>query len=543
MYKLIISLKYLKGRLITVCSILFVALGVMALIVVNSVMGGFQKEFKARLRGTLSHMTVSIRRPGDYDRVAQIIGGSGHVAAVAPRKEGLVLVASQGEIQGCKVLGIDPTQEYKVGQLKKYLMTPYRELKDHFMQLVERKGYQMHWRLLWVGREKGQTVLALEWREQMPGIGTKQSKTATFGQHVCLYLDEREKVRYLQYHPGPPRPTKERASQEETARWKAWAGEIDKQLKARQIDKVISNFSKELTHNRGALDINKPFLLGGGNYRHPQVDGVDMPGVLVGNELYRAFRLRPGKVVQLITAVKNKDGEVEKIGKRFVVTGAFKTGMNEYDSNFIYAPYQEMVKFLDERRGNVISVQLDDYNHAMSVQQALRAKLGVLSVRTWEDQRRNLLQAVHLERRIMFVILFFFILFAVVTIAVIQILLVVEKVRDIGILKSMGASAGGIGSIFIWNGVVTGVIGCTLGVLGGVSFALNLNWLADKIYYYTDFRVFPRDVYYLDRIPTDVDPLWVAITVCVTLTLCVLCCAFPAWKAGRMPVVEALKWE
>ena len=139
-YKFVISVMYLRGRLITFCSILFVALGVMALIVVNSVMGGFQKEFKARLRGTLSHMTITIRRSEDYAQVARMVQDTKYIEYVAPRKEGLVLIASRGEIQGCKGVGIDPKREYRVGQLADYLLTPHRKLKEDFMQLIERKG-------------------------------------------------------------------------------------------------------------------------------------------------------------------------------------------------------------------------------------------------------------------------------------------------------------------------------------------------------------------------------------------------------------------
>jgi len=534
-YKFVISLMYLRGRLITFCSILFVALGVMALIVVNSVMGGFQKEFKARLRGTLSHMTISIRRAEDYPQIARMVQQTEFVDKIAPRKEGLVLVASRGEIQGCRVLGIDPQREYQVGQLAEYLLTPHRELKEHFMQLVERKGYQMRWRLLWVGRENKQTVLAMEWQEVVPADA--ETKSLSFVKLVRLYLDDQDKVHYIRYDRKATKP-RHRASEAEHKRWTAWAKQIDELLTNRKVDEVMAHFSQKLSHNRAPLDPKKPFLLGGGKFKQKH------PGIVVGHELYKMFHLTPGVKVQLITAVKSKTtGDVEKVGKLFVVTGSFKTGMNEYDSNYIYAPYDEMVNFLDGRRGNVISVKLTDYNKAEQVKAKLQQKLGFVSVRTWEDQRRNLLQAVHLERRIMFVILFFFILFAVVTIAVIQILLVVEKVRDIGILKSMGASSSGIASIFIFNGLVAGTIGCILGVLGGVGFALNINRLADAIYYYTGFRVFPRDVYYLDRIPTDVDPVWVGITVVVALGLCLICCSFPAAKAGRLPVVETLKWE
>ncbi len=544
MYKLVISLKYLRGRLITMCSILFVATGVMALIVVNSVMGGFQKEFKARLRGTLSHMTVRLSSAQEYDHYAKIVAATEHVAAVAPHKEGFVLLAWQGIVQPCKVLGIDPEKEYEVSNLKNYLMTPVRDLREDLLQVVERRTLKVEWVLDAVDTDaKGRRRAYFRERAQ----DTATSGGAVHEWQQAVAFGEKGLVIHREIKVSNGIPEEAQRAGEEYDRCAEWFRGVNADLVARRTDEVVARFSPQLTRNTPYLDLAKPFLLRGGRIEHEE------PGILVGHELFRGLGLRLGDKVELITA-KVKDNtdpnaakdekDFEKKGKLFVVTGSFKTGMNEYDSNFIYAPYAEIVTFLEGSRDNSISIALSNHELADQVRTALAPKLKVgMHVETWQDKRKNLLKAVDMERAVMFVIMFFFILFAVVTIAVILILLVVEKFRDIGILKSMGASSWGIATIFVTNGLVAGTIGCALGAAAGVAIATHVNEIADVLYEYTGFRVFPRDVYYLDRIPSDVDPAWIASTVAIALGLCFLCCLAPAYQAGRLQVVDTLKWE
>lgn len=546
MYKLLISLKYLRGRIITGFAILFVALGVMTLIVVNSVMTGFQKEFKARLRGTLSHMTVRLESPKDYPEWAEIIRGTEHVAAVAPRKEGLVLMAWHGRVEGCKVLGVDPAAEYEVSEFRSYLMTPYRDFKDRLQRVSEDRDVSVVWELRGVAEDrKGRRIAYFleHWTD------TSHLKNGAIPPMKSLVRFDAEGLVHL-YYKRLQRdfPVDMRSSGPEFDAAQAWFVAFNKEMEANAVEKVAARFAPDMRTERPALDPKAPFALDGGRIKQ------DYPGIVVGNELFFQLGMSIGTKVELITARVDREkvkpgqpigeNDLRKEGRIFVVCGAFKTGMNEYDSNFIYAPYAEMASLLDEAKGNVASIRLTNFEHADAVRASLNKRIKPrMYVQTWRDKRRNLLRAVDMERGVMFVIMFFFILFAIVTIAVILILLVVEKYRDIGILKSMGASSWGVASIFVFNGLVAGAIGCALGTVGGVLFATHVNEISDVIHSATGFTVFPRDVYYLDRIPSDVDPYWIGGTVAIALGLCLLCCLVPAYKAGRLQVVDTLKWE
>jgi ABC-type lipoprotein release transport system permease subunit len=163
---------------------------------------------------------------------------------------------------------------------------------------------------------------------------------------------------------------------------------------------------------------------------------------------------------------------------------------------------------------------------------------------TWEDKRHNTLQAVWLERRILAIILSLLILVSGFVILSILHTTVMAKTKDIGILKAIGARVGGIMSVFLLNGFFIGVIGSVLGTLGGILLAANLNVIEDLLFLWFRFRVFPRDVYSLDKIPTAQDPtLMIAIVSVSAVVASFLAALYPAWRASRMDPVETLRYE
>ena len=336
-----------------------------------------------------------------------------------------------------------------------------------------------------------------------------------------------------------------------TARDEAWEryvgflGAMQKGYEDRSKDAILANYDQK-ENDRFGLQLDDPWA------PPPGVEaGADYRPVIVGIDLYRKFGLRRGSVIALTTGVEDKK-DPDKIEPRkwqFTVVGMFKTGMVEWDQRTIYARLDDLMDtpekegFLGRDQIDEISVALDDYHNAPSVQTDLAKKLPRWQVSTWEEQRGNLLKAVELEKIVMGIILFMIVLLAVVTIMVVLILLVNEKTKDIGILRALGASRGGIIQVILVNGFVIGLVGSVIGAFLGVSFVLNVNGVENEIYDQTGWRLYPREVYYLDKIPDQVNGFDVMTTVVITLSLCLILGFYPAWLAAKLDPVEAFHRE
>ncbi len=221
--------------------------------------------------------------------------------------------------------------------------------------------------------------------------------------------------------------------------------------------------------------------------------------------------------------------------------------MYDYDKNYVYIPLtiaQELVSSKEKDAVTGISVKLDDYRYANQVRDKLQAALGFeYYVQTWEDARKTFLTAVMMERHVMAFILFFILVVAGFNILAILTMIVLEKSKDIGILKAIGATTRGIMSIFLLNGLLIGSIGAIAGVAIGLSIVLRINWLENVLYNTTGWRPFPPEVYYFNQIPTVVNPGSIILTAVVAILSSVVFSIYPAFRAARLNPVETLRYE
>ncbi|MBI5361533.1 MAG: ABC transporter permease [Planctomycetes bacterium] len=295
---------------------------------------------------------------------------------------------------------------------------------------------------------------------------------------------------------------------------------------------------------------------------HPR--GRPYPSVIVGEQLARNWLLRPGSEITIY--VPPAGVSIDKLSSEtvnnlsYVVAGTFRTQENEMDLGTIYFERDELSRFLGrELEYSQVLVRLHDYaKDGLAVKAALNEQLiasnllrgtrsmrtgELVEVNTWEEQRGTLLGAIENERVLMAIMLSLVVLVAAFTIFAILSMMVTEKRRDIGILCALGATPGGIQALFLFIALWDAVLGATAGAVAGVWLAWKIDpferWLSATFH----VEIFRRDVYLFDHLPAIVDPRGVA-SIVLGAFLCTLVFAFvPAWRAGRMHPLDALRHE
>lgn len=268
----------------------------------------------------------------------------------------------------------------------------------------------------------------------------------------------------------------------------------------------------------------------------PQADGS--VGIIVGKELAMLNSLRVGDVVQLISPQGKRTpiGAVPRV-QNFKLVGIFKSGMYEFDANLVYMELGQAQKFFEMGDGVTgIEVTVADIYSAPKLGSRIESSLGTpFWTRTWKEMYRNLFSALKLEKFAMFIILTFIVLVAAFNIIISLIMLVMEKSRDIAILKALGATSDRIMRIFVVQGMLVGVVGTLLGAAGGV---LGATLLAK----YPIIEL-PEEIYTINTLPVSVETSDVLIICGVALTICFLATLYPSLRAARLEPVEALRYE
>lgn len=261
-------------------------------------------------------------------------------------------------------------------------------------------------------------------------------------------------------------------------------------------------------------------------------------GLVVGAEMARTLGLLPGDRVRLMnpSAAVTPAGPVPRI-RSYTVVGVFQTGMYEYDTSWVFTRFDEAADFLrmGEKAGGV-DLRLADAFEAPATAALLRERLGPeATVRDWTEMNRSLFGALKLEKLAMFLFLGLTVVVAAFNIASTLIMVVLDKARDIGVLKSLGAGNRSILKIFLLKGCLIGATGTAVGTAAGVAAGL---WLKNS-----DFIRLPEDVYYIQTIPVVLEPATIAAVAFSSVILCLLAALYPAWQASRLDPVESLRYE
>jgi lipoprotein-releasing system permease protein len=272
----------------------------------------------------------------------------------------------------------------------------------------------------------------------------------------------------------------------------------------------------------------------------------NLPGILIGRELAKNLGVFLFETLHIISpsGVSTPMGMVPRM-KPFVVVGIFESGFYEYDSTLAYISLKTCQEFLN--MGDLVTgieIRVDDIYKADKIAKSIESKLGYpYWGRNWMEMNKNLFSALRLEKRVMFIILSLIVLVAAFNIISALIMIVMEKNKDIAILKTMGATRTDIMKIFIFQGIVVGALGTILGCLAGLAVAFNLEAISRFVERLFGFKILPGDVYYLSELPSQVNFGDVGIIVLGTMLICFLSTIYPSWRASRLDPAEALRYD
>ena len=279
-------------------------------------------------------------------------------------------------------------------------------------------------------------------------------------------------------------------------------------------------------------------MIKGGSLNALKESENDLKGIIIGSELSKHIGALPGDTVTLVSATGKLTplGRVANEGK-FKVKALFESGMYEYDSSLVFLSLTDAQDFLslgEEVTG--IELKVKDINESDKIGQIIQDKLGYpYWTKDWKVMNKSLFSALKLEKAAMFIILIMIVLVGALNIISSLVMLVMEKSRDIAILRIMGTSSRSIMSIFIFQGLFVGLVGTILGLMSG-SF---LCYLLARY----EFIELPPDVYYITTLPVRMEWLDVVSIVVAAIIISFLATVYPSWQASKVNPVEALRYE
>jgi lipoprotein-releasing system permease protein len=526
MYKLLLCWRYLRTRYIALASIISVTLGVATMIVVNSVMAGFSREMQGRIHGILSDIAVESHGAEGFsdpaahmERIRKVAGK--YIKSMTPSLSIPAMLSFQ--VQGnwhqrqITFIGIDPVTYGKVGEFNQYLQHPANRNELEFK--LRDGGYDT------IDHDGGEHAKS---RRRMDVAGWMNRRMwAEFNRDMQAEVPIANEP---DQEPSANEPSSEKPP--ETVEQDGWVFERGEPLSEEEAAKM-AEAGRDFDP---AQETHAGIVMGIALACYRLQDGSDN------------FFLLPGDDVEI--TVPTASTPLKMVPQLFTIVDFYESKLSEYDSNLIFAPLeavQRMRETYDTKTGigSATSIQIKLHDEAASnqVRDLLRAEFPAAQygVQTWRDKQGPLLAAVNLETTILNILLFMIIAVAGFGILAIFYMIVVEKTRDIGILKSLGAPSRGILGVFLAYGLLLGFVGSGVGMVLGLLFVANINHIADGVASLTGQQVFDPTVYYFQEIPVIVQPLTVAWIVVGAMLIAVLASILPARRAAALHPVEALR--
>ena len=534
MYKLLLCWRYLRTRYIALASIISVMLGVATMIVVNSVMSGFATEMQNRIHGILSDLVLEVRSLSGMpdaewhmEQIRRVAGDSieGMTATVAVPAMLNFRYGDQWITRQVQLIGIDEETQSRVSDFAQYLQHPENRKKMSFQ--LRDGGYDV--------------------RDHQGGPETKERpQLAKAGWPHRRLMAEVQAYDRKMLGPTPtPRPIDATEPREDAAPPASRSASTPPTVPAEESDPFASRHKAQGPVFDAGKQQHSGAVLGivMASYRRP------------GGE--ESFLVVPGDDVKI--TVPTAGTPPRATTQDFTIVDFYECKMAEYDSNFVFVPIrvlQDMRGMFDPSRTDPktggpmgmfksIQIKLKPGIDGNAVRDRLSAAFSreLYEVQTWRDRQGALLAAVWMETAILNVLLFLIIAVSGFGILAIFFMIVVEKTRDIGVLKSLGASGAGVMGIFLSYGLSLGMVGSGVGLLIGLLFVDHINDIAVLLGKVTGKPVFDPSIYYFYRIPTIKDPWTIAWIVSGAIGIAVLASVLPAMRAALLHPVEALRYE
>ena len=514
MYKLLLSWRYLRTRYIALASIISVTLGVGTLIVVNSVMAGFSHEMHIRLHGILSDIIVEAQSqdgiPNSEELIAeirQIVGDKLVGVTTAVHVPAMINIKYRDQMlpRQVNLIGIDEATYAEVSDFREYLLHPENKLRISF--LLREGGYG----------DKDHELPPSGWPYRR--LKAHYEREAELQRRMLEVAGDRGQGTGDREGEAPAEPVvaQTAAPQDPFSAVRPPQPEIVFNPEKDQYTGIILGIAMGSVRQRDA---------------HGKVRDI--------------YLCRPGDDVQVALASAGMPPKI--ISENFTVVDFYESKMSEYDSGFAFIPLAAMQR--SRMMGNAVTtiqLKLKPGTDLAVVRDQLQARFPAAEypyrIQTWRDMQGPLLAAVQMETTLLNILLFMIIAVAGFGILATFFMIVVEKTKDIGILKALGAESRGVMSIFLSYGLSLGIVGSGVGMIGGLLFVYYINGLAKGVEWITGQEVFDPTIYYFDKIPTIVEPVTVAWVVVGSVLIAVLASVLPALRAARLHPVEALRYE
>jgi lipoprotein-releasing system permease protein len=499
-YPFFVGLRYLRFKMITAISVAGVALGVAAMVVVLSVMSGFEMDLKQKIVGTNAHGIVQ-KRGLDFSEWPMVIEKIRHVPGViaaTPFIYNEVMISSEYNISGVFIKGIEPKTAGTVTNLHDSVEEGSLELLTHPEKI---KAYL----------DKKRNIIR---SDDEPGLKTKAI---------------------------PPKPDKP-GSAEPAVKIKETT---PSEAKPDPVKRGAKN--EKVKFGKGTLELidSVPAPSGLGEVPPPEPFEIlpkkkkQLRGIFIGKELKKILKVRVGDQVNVVSPLSEELGPTGPVpmARSFQIAGVFATGMYEYDAKSVYVTLEAAQDFFG--MGNTVTGIGLKFNNLDKAKTICSDILAVLDgypffTRTWYQMNKNLFTALKMEKIGMFILVVIVTLVSAFGIISTLIMLVWEKIKEIAILKSMGSTGDVVMKIFMIEGIIIGMVGTGLGLVLGWGVCLLLQSYGLQL---------DPEVYYIQDLPVNMDALEFILIAGIALHISFIATISPSRRASRLKPADGLRYD